>query len=434
MKTETREPVILPRSVHPISRKEIDPDALKVLYRLNRSGFKAYLVGGAVRDLLLRKKPKDFDVATDARPGQIKKLFGNCFLIGRRFRLAHIRFKGGKIIEVATFRREPEETAEGEAETETDRNNTFGTPREDAFRRDITINALFYDIATFSIIDYVGGLEDISQRKVCIIGDPSERYIEDPVRIWRVLRHAARHNFTIEEKTARAIETHRELMAKCSGARLFEELNRDLSSGFASPFFRLLATYKVLPIVLGEIGRKIEQTDGKKDDLFKLLSILDGAMRRGETRSQDVSYGILFWPWVQWALLEKGHLPGDKMKLLTDEFMASTMSITIPKGLRSNIINTLYILDRMMHAMQTGRMKWTLTKRARYSDAVTVFSLLEHGLIKHGEDSFVAAFRMKFPAQKGMGHHRRKRHSRYRNGAPAITKMHHDNVIITSSR
>ena len=167
MKRPTREPFILPRSSHCISRKDIDPDALKVLYRLSRNGFKAYLVGGAVRDFLLGKRPKDFDVATDARPGQIKKLFANCFLIGKRFRLAHIRFKGGKIIEVATFRREPEVTEEGE----TDHNNTFGTPMEDAFRRDITINALFYDIRTFSIIDYVGGLEDISQKRVCIIGD-----------------------------------------------------------------------------------------------------------------------------------------------------------------------------------------------------------------------------------------------------------------------
>ena len=414
MQTETKKPIILPRSAHTISRKKIDPDALKVLYRLNRSGFKAYLVGGAVRDLLLGKNPKDFDVATDARPGQIKKLFGNCFLIGRRFRLAHIRFRGGKIIEVATFRREPEESVEGESETETDRNNTFGTPGEDAFRRDITINALFYDIATFSIIDYVGGLEDLSRRKIRIIGDPSERYTEDPVRIWRVLRHAARLNFTIEDKTAQAIETHRGLITNCSGSRLFEELNRDMSSGYALPFFRLSASYALLPIILGNIGMRIEQSDGMMDTLFGLLKILDGIIRKGEALSQDVLYSILFWPWVNEVLQEKGHKSGDRMKLLTDEFLASSMPITVPKGLRSNVIHTLYILERMMHAMQTGRMKWALTKRARYHEAATLFSLVEHSRIRHGEDSFVAAFRERFPTRNGMGSHRRKRRRGYR--------------------
>ncbi|MGC9325572.1 MAG: hypothetical protein ACP5G0_12590, partial [Desulfomonilia bacterium] len=247
MISQTHERVILHRSDHRISRKDIDPDALKVLYRLFRNGHKAYLVGGAVRDLLLGRKPKDFDVVTDARPGQIKKLFANSFLIGRRFRLAHIRFRGGKIIEVATFRREPEE----DAETLTDRNNTFGTPVEDAFRRDITINALFYDISNFSIIDYVGGLTDIELKRVCIIGDPDTRYREDPVRMWRVIRHAARQGFSIEEETADSIESNKALLSTCSGARLFEELNKDLTTGFASPIFSHACRYSILGYVLG---------------------------------------------------------------------------------------------------------------------------------------------------------------------------------------
>ncbi|MDH4196337.1 MAG: hypothetical protein OEW05_02915, partial [Candidatus Aminicenantes bacterium] len=259
-------PVILDRSRHPISRREIDPDALKVLYRLHLHGFLAYLVGGAVRDLLLRKSPYDFDLGTDARPNQIKRLFRNAFLIGRRFRLAHIHFQGGKVIEVATFRRDPGPEPETESETvggvgaETDAASpassgqedveavpepkggepeagrrrhaghpvAYGTPREDAFRRDITINALFYDIATFSVIDHVGGLEDIAARRIRVIGDPAARYTEDPVRIWRVLRHAARLDFTLEPETARAIDAHRNLLRTSSGARLYEELNKDL--------------------------------------------------------------------------------------------------------------------------------------------------------------------------------------------------------------
>jgi len=197
------EPRIVPRAEHPISRRDIDPDALKVLYRLRQFNHVAYLVGGSVRDLLLGRRPKDFDVGTSAHPYQVKKLFRNCWIIGRRFRLAHVRF-GPKVIEVATFRRQVEPGEEivaegvpvpahdgegGEADRADTagshhlihRDNTFGTPEEDAFRRDFTINALFYDIATFSVIDYVGGLEDLKAGVVRAIGDPEVRMREDPV-------------------------------------------------------------------------------------------------------------------------------------------------------------------------------------------------------------------------------------------------------------
>src|SRR6187399_455460 len=204
------EPVILPRAEHKISRRDIDPEALKVLYRLHESGAVAYLVGGSVRDLLLSRRPKDFDIGTSAHPYQVKKLFRNCWIIGRRFRLAHVRF-GLKAIEVATFRKiipagtesEPAEPVEPPPSPHaTDagdllikHDNTFGTPEEDAFRRDFTINALFYDIATFSIIDYVGGLDDIRAGVVRMIGDPDVRLIEDPVRMLRAVALAARLNF-----------------------------------------------------------------------------------------------------------------------------------------------------------------------------------------------------------------------------------------------
>ncbi|HSP91651.1 MAG TPA: hypothetical protein VLN08_12120, partial [Vicinamibacterales bacterium] len=198
-------PLVVPREAHTLSRRDVDPEALKVLYRLKDAGFKAYIVGGGVRDLLLGRRPKDFDIGTDAHPYQIKKLFRNCFIIGRRFRLAHIRF-GTKVIEVATFRRQvtEEEQAEAQAHAAAEegagaqgggeeghgphdhlvhRDNTFGTPEEDAFRRDFTLNALFYDIATFSIIDYVGGLADLRAGVVRSIGDPVVRFREDPVRM-----------------------------------------------------------------------------------------------------------------------------------------------------------------------------------------------------------------------------------------------------------
>src|SRR5580765_2484591 len=185
------EPRIVPRAEHQLSRRDVDPDALKVLYRLRQFEHVAYLVGGSVRDLLLARRPKDFDIGTSAHPAQVKKLFRNCWIIGRRFRLAHVRF-GTKVIEVATFRRQvapgEEVVADGvpapdpstpEGEQLIRHDNTFGTPEEDAFRRDFTINALFYDIATFAIIDYVGGLEDLQARVVRSIGDPQTRIHED---------------------------------------------------------------------------------------------------------------------------------------------------------------------------------------------------------------------------------------------------------------
>src|SRR3979490_625358 len=214
------DPRIVARAEHPLSRAMIDPDALKVLYRLRQGDHVAYLVGGSVRDLLLGRRPKDFDIGTSAHPYQVKKLFRNCWIIGRRVRLAHVKF-GSKVIEVATFRRQvaPGEevvqdgvpapnpkTPEGEHLIHHD--NTFGTPEEDAFRRDFTINALVYDIATFSIIDYVGGLEDLRAGSVRAIGDPEVRLREDPVRMIRAVRFATKLDFAIEPATRAAIVRH----------------------------------------------------------------------------------------------------------------------------------------------------------------------------------------------------------------------------------
>jgi poly(A) polymerase len=276
-------PVIVPRAEHPISRKDIDPDAVKVLYRLRDFNYTAYLVGGGVRDLLLGRKPKDFDVGTDAHPYQIKKLFRNCWIIGRRFRLAHVRF-GTKTIEVATFRRhvaadevlevpvdeanreqpaaEPSTVPRAQPNAQPDgdgmvrHDNTFGTPEEDAFRRDFTINALFYDIGTFSIIDYVGGLEDLRRRVIRCIGDPLQRFPEDPVRMLRAVSFAARLDFTLDPPIVEAIRQQRHLMALAAPARLIEEYYKILRSGAAERTFRGLAEHGLLEPVTPELQRK----------------------------------------------------------------------------------------------------------------------------------------------------------------------------------
>src|SRR5712691_10926929 len=226
-------PRILPRPEHTVSRKDIDADALKVLYRLKNHGFKAYLVGGGVRDLLLGRKPKDFDIATDAHPQQVKKLFRNCFVVGRRFRLCHVRF-GRKVVEVSTFRRQA--LAE-EGDTLIRRDNTFGTSEEDAFRRDFTVNALFYDIATFSVIDYVGGLEDLRAGIVRMIGDPEVRLREDPVRMMRAVALAARLDFALDPLVVDAIKQLRHEIATSAPPRLLEEYYKILRSGCAEKTF-----------------------------------------------------------------------------------------------------------------------------------------------------------------------------------------------------
>ncbi|HXG89375.1 MAG TPA: polynucleotide adenylyltransferase PcnB [Vicinamibacterales bacterium] len=293
------EPVLIPRSDHPISRRDIDSDALRVLYRLHESNYTAYLVGGSVRDLLLQRRPKDFDVGTDAHPYQIKKLFRNCWIIGRRFRLAHVRF-GPKAIEVATFRRnvlpgtenEPATTEQPIEQSAEDlqirHDNTFGTPEEDAFRRDFTINALFYDIATFSIIDYVGGLQDLRDGLIRSIGDPGQRFQEDPVRMFRAIAFAARLGFTLDPPVVHGIRENRHLIATASPARLIEEYYKVLRSGAAEKTFRLLAQHGLLEKITPELHRGASQ-----EALWSALTDLDRYRQRFEGMPDGLTNSVL---------------------------------------------------------------------------------------------------------------------------------------------
>jgi poly(A) polymerase len=295
---------VVSRAEHTISRSQIDPDALKVLYRLHQNGYVAYLVGGSVRDLLLGRRPKDFDIGTSAHPYQVKRLFRNCWIIGRRFRLAHVRF-GPKTIEVATFRRlvsaqelaatpevpETDPTTEQEFDETRDRlvhrDNSFGTPEEDAFRRDFTINALFYDIGTFSLIDYTGGLQDLQHRLVRCIGDPPERFGEDPVRMLRAVAMAARLDFTIDAPIEHAIAAHRREIAKASPARLIEELYKLLRSGAAEKAFRMLAERRLLEPIAPELQSRATAA------LWQSLAALDAYRARFEATPDTLTNPIL---------------------------------------------------------------------------------------------------------------------------------------------
>ena len=284
-------PTIVSRADHPISRTRIDPDALRVLYRLRKFNHTAYLVGGGVRDLLLDRRPKDFDIGTSAHPHEVKRIFRNCWIIGRRFRLAHVKF-GTKTIEVATFRRQvesppaappdaapaarsaavpPEAHAAARSAAPPDgpaaeggvarrapvrRDNTFGTPEEDAFRRDFTVNALFYDIATFAIIDYVGGMQDLRRRLIRCIGEPGERFHEDPVRMLRAVTFGARLGFRLDAPVREAIAEHHGLIAQAAPARLLEELYKILRGGLAARTFGSLSRRGLLQHLAPEVERR----------------------------------------------------------------------------------------------------------------------------------------------------------------------------------
>lgn len=293
------EPRIVPRGEHTLSRRDVDPDALKVLYRLRQFDHVAYLVGGSVRDLLLGRHPKDFDIGTSAHPYQVKKLFRNCWIIGRRFRLAHVKF-GQNVIEVATFRRQvalgeevvqdgvpaPDPTTP-EGELLLHRDNTFGTPEEDAFRRDFTINALFYDIATFSVIDYVGGLKDLRAGLVRSIGGPEVRFREDPVRMLRAVALAARLDFEIDLPIFDAIRIHRHEIARSSAARLLEEYYKILRAGSAEKTFRRLAAVGLLEPISTELHR------GAAEPLWHSLAELDAFRRRFESTPDTLTNAVL---------------------------------------------------------------------------------------------------------------------------------------------
>ena len=305
------EPTVIPRADHSISRDQIDPDALKVLYRLRKFNHQAYLVGGGVRDLLLGRAPKDFDIGTSAHPNEVKRIFRNCWIIGRRFRLAHVKF-GQKTIEVATFRRQlpPDELAAAEAEDERAaqartaagtkaqrspirRDNTFGTAEEDAFRRDFTINALFYDIATFSVIDYVGGMEDLRREVIRSIGDPNERVIEDPVRMLRAIAFTTRLGFTLDPPVQRAIRRHKAEIGKASPARMIEELYKLLRSGFAAPTYRSLSEHGLLTSIAPEVERR------KTSSLWRSLELLDAYRTTFESAPDTLTNPILLGSLVQ---------------------------------------------------------------------------------------------------------------------------------------
>jgi len=306
----------LTRNNHSISRKSISEAALKVLYRLTNSGFRACLVGGGVRDLLLGIQPKDFDVATDATPEQVRELFKNSRIIGRRFRLVHIRF-GREIIEVATFRSHSSDSPKTELNTEGRilRDNTFGDIEDDAIRRDFTANALYYDIANFSILDYTNGLKDVETRTLRLIGDAETRYQEDPVRMLRAIRFAAKLDFEIEELAGEAILYCGHLLAGIPPARLFDETVKLFHCGNASRVFELLRSYDLLQYLFPALNQLLtgEPAEAMLDFVDQGLVNTDNRINDDMHVSPAFIFAILLWPVVHQQAME---MQSDKLRIV----------------------------------------------------------------------------------------------------------------------
>lgn len=328
-------PVIIPRSQHEVSRQDISENALKVLYRLKKHGYSAYLVGGGVRDVLLGFHPKDFDIATDAQPEQIKKIFNNCRLIGRRFRLAHI-FYGRDIIEVATFRGKATVT-EDAMTSETGmllRDNVYGTLEEDAWRRDFTLNALYYNIKDFSLVDYCGGLKDLKKRTLRMIGDPKTRFVEDPVRMLRAIRLSCKLNLKLEKSMPKAIQEHSHLLTHVPAARLYEEILKLFHSGSAVKTYESLLHhelfYKLFPMLE-------ECSDPEFADKFirKVLQSTDDRVSKHKPVNPAFIFSAFLWYPLQdlvseYAKLGQGVFPGTS-KAASEILSMQRQAVTLPK-------------------------------------------------------------------------------------------------------
>ncbi len=370
--------VILSRGEHGISRNNIDKHALKVLYRLHNAGYHACLVGGAVRDLLLDIKPKDFDVATDATPEEVNRLFRNCRLIGRRFRLAHVHF-GRQIIEVATFRAAHESSQSSHQSGHQDetgrivRDNVFGELADDVWRRDFTANALYYDISDFSVIDFVGGFEDIKQKRLHLIGDVETRYREDPVRMLRALRFAAKLDFEIDEESESPIYTLGYLLEDIPAARLYEEVLKMFHSGHAVRSFELLLEFDLLKYLFPMADKSIKQDETFKAMLITAMQSTDDRIKNDMRVTPAFLFAALLWHPVNSRVkefVEKG-MPYSVaiQKVATKVLSQQSASVSIPR--------------RFTTVM---RDIWGLQTRFHYRSGKRALAVLEHPKFRAGYD------------------------------------------------
>lgn len=382
----------IPRDQHPISRKGISPNALRVLYRLREGGHEAYLVGGAVRDLLVGLQPKDFDVATDATPEQVKALFRNCRLIGRRFRLAHVVF-GREIIEVATFRANVDDGS-GDRETHEGgrllRDNVYGTIEDDAVRRDFTANALYYAIEDFSVRDYTGGFEDVQNRVMKLIGDPELRYREDPVRMLRAVRLAAKLGFGIDPESAAPIPHLASLLAESAPARLFEECLKLFLSGHAEASFLGLERHGLLPALLPESAAAMtaNRSGALRRMLLEGLRNTDARVAADEPVSPAFLFALLLWPAYCRALMAlqtEGVHAAEAQRRAADRVTVHQLTtVALPRRF-SLPMQEIWLLQSRFPLRQRKRVVRTLS-HPRFRAAFDFLALRQIASDDHAED------------------------------------------------
>ena len=361
-----------------LSEGKIDADAAKVVRRLERSGFQAYLVGGCVRDLLLGGRPKDFDVATSARPDDVKSIFRNCRIIGRRFRLAHVLFAGGKVVEVATFRRNPQAIDEDVDETLDlliRNDNSFGDAHEDAIRRDFTINALFYDLDRGQVLDWCGGMEHLLSRSIQTIGDPNVRFREDPVRMLRAIKFAARLDLGLAPSVYDSIVSNRFELDRAAKPRLFEEISRLMRGGAAHRSVWLSWELGVLSVLMPELAAYLDDEgyEGVMSPIFRHLTSLDQLIKQREKVDDLLLWSVL----LHEPLREVTHGERDITGAVLDFLDPIVAKIAMPRRIADGIARIETILPRL----RSGR----VAKVARSEVAGIAVDVLEVERIAAGE-------------------------------------------------
>ncbi|MDD3276252.1 MAG: polynucleotide adenylyltransferase PcnB [Kiritimatiellales bacterium] len=390
-------PQIIARPDHTVSRKQISASAIKVLYGLKDAGYTAYLAGGGVRDLLLGRNPKDFDVATNATPEEVKRVFRNCRLIGRRFRLAHVYYHD-EIIETSTFRAPAPPADEAPDDNNTFstkdglvlRDNLFGTPEEDALRRDFTINALFYNIADFSIIDYTGGLRDLDARLLRVIGDPDQRFIEDPVRILRAIRFAAALGFEIEPAAREAIRRHAGRLEDCSSSRLYEEIQKLLSCGKAARVFELCCELRVFEHLFPELGAWLNAPDGdsKTHWLQKSFAQIDRWRAAGFNVDPALLFALIFGEYHEWVaaqIVQNEELPhADALIEATHRHIRQLDRIRIPKAATHHIAEIMSGQPRFLK--MTPKNAQRIMRHRSFLDAFLYFKFAARTTGRHSAE------------------------------------------------
>ncbi|MHB1241277.1 MAG: polynucleotide adenylyltransferase PcnB [Gammaproteobacteria bacterium] len=425
--------MIIPRAGHVISRANISPNAVKVLYRLSQAGYQAYLVGGGVRDLLLGREPKDFDVATDARPDQVRELFRNCRLIGRRFRLAHVHF-GREIIEVATFRGGSPEAApqlpddDGPRAVEEDgrllRDNVYGTLEEDVWRRDFTVNALYYNIDGFSVADYAGGMEDLRAGVLRLIGDPEQRYREDPVRMLRAVRFAAKLGFRIDPGTADPIPGLAALLDDIPPARLFEEVLKLFLAGYALQTFELLRHYGLFAHLFPETDACLAREESGFPLTFvsRALANTDTRIAAGKPVTPVFLCAALLWEPVRRqavALRTEDGSEGEALQRAGDAVVARQLSqVSLPRRITLPMREIWQLQSRL--AQRRGKRSQRLLQHPRFRAAYDFLLLRaeeEEGIRESAEWwTQIQELPASEPAPAAEPGRRRRRRSRRRGG------------------